>query len=210
MARKKKRGPGKPARRATRLSLELAIPRLEMARGHDGLLRGEPEPVLLLGVFYTDGESLRPLGRTHVRFSPRGVYPLVVAPDAAGTIAAPVIPSAPPHERERLVVLAIAVEEDGGEDVARLYAALENGGTFAAWARDEVEPLPRPLSDAFAEPVTRVYLLEDGRDLRAGCTSDELIGAAVVTFPVARGRQEFRVPFASERNDWLAVLTASL
>jgi hypothetical protein len=208
MARRKKRAAQKPARRVTSLRVELSLPRLEMARGHDGLLRGEPEPVVVFGAYYTDGQSVRALGRAHVRFSPRGAYPLVVAAEGSHALAAPVLPAV--HERERIVVLAIALEEDSGKDVARVYGAMENAASFAVWPREEAVPAPRALSATFDDPVMRVYVLEDGRDLRAVCTGDELIGAVVATLPVSRARHELRLPFVSERNDWLAILVASI
>jgi len=203
--KKKKKSSTAPVRRITPLRLELTLPRLEMARGHDGLLRGEPEPVVVLGAFYTDGESVRALGRAHVRFAPRGSYPLVAEPDGAHSLAAPLLPSV--HDRERVVVLALALEEDSGDDVARVYGALENAASFALWAREETVPAPRGLH-TFVDAVTRVFVLHDGRELR--CTSDELIGAVVATMPLARATHELRLPFSSDRNDWLAVLEASL
>jgi len=212
VARKRKRSSPKPAKRITRLAFELCLSRLEMARGHDGLLRGEPEPVVVLGVYHSTGVTMRALGRMHVGFAPRGGYPVVVEPEGVSTITAPVLPGGTPHDKERLVMLAIALEDDGGSDVARIYGALQEITTFSCWPRDEQVPNPVPLIEAstWTEPVTRVFVLDEGRDLRALCTKDELIGAALVTMPVSRGRREFRLPFSSERNDWVALLEASL
>ena len=85
--------------------------------------------MIVLGAYSARGDSVQSLGRAHVRFSPRGSYPLVVTTESS-TLTAPVLP---PSGDERLVVLAIALEEDNGEDVARVYGAIENAGaiTFA-------------------------------------------------------------------------------
>lgn len=202
MSRKKAR---KPPPRSTRIPLTVRVARLEMAKGHDGLLRGEPEPVVLLGVYLAQGGVVRPLGRNHVRFSPRSPYPVVVTPNGTAAIEMAILPG-----EARLVLLAIALEEDDGGDVERLYGALQTPETFACWRPEERVPSPIGLTEAAAwTDATKVFLLEEGDDLRARCSRDELIGATLAVLPATRGKHELRLPFASQRNDWLAVVVVA-
>jgi len=115
---KRKKPRSKPAsaadsdtpRRRVRLSLQA----LEVARGHDGFLRGEPEPALLIAAYRTNGALPASLvGRLLVRARLKNEIPCSVSLgehelhyDARFALA------------ERILLLALALEENSGQGVA--------------------------------------------------------------------------------------------
>lgn len=191
------------------------VDKLEIARGYDGLLRGPPDPVLAIGVYVHDTSTFRLFGRSLHRFQPRGRMPLSVAADV-DTVAHSAIETS---RAFRYVALAIALEEDGGRDVQRLYGMLEHHRllTVCDTSHREVEPyaiVGLPRDRAWSTP-TPVELIVDGVRASASCESDKLIGAACWTMepravvPTAPARASvYRLPFLSSdrRNDWTAVL----
>ena len=193
------------------------VEKLELARGHDGLLRGPPDPVLAIAVYVGDGSTFRILGRSLHRFEPRKPFPSDALPDVH-ELPAGAIDSASPF---RFVVLAVAIEEDGGVDVQRIYGALEHHRMLAVWSPEhqEMEQLALsaiPDSPTWATPA-QVDLLIEGIPLTQSCTSDKLIGAvcwtmssradSMPTFP--HRPSLFRLPFlsADRKNDWTALLS---
>ncbi|MBI2394565.1 MAG: hypothetical protein HYV09_33655 [Deltaproteobacteria bacterium] len=215
MAKRIKRREKRQATSGLRLRLRAQIEALEMARGHDGLLRGSPEPVVLLAAFRGSPAPEGPDGgpyaiaRTIARFAPRGAYPLTAAPIAPARLEGEL--RCPPAGQGvlRVVLAAIALEEDGGRDVADAYAALGDGRALSVWSEESVDPTP--IGAVVEGGVRRVHVLRDGVDLRDRCRDDELIGA-VVAVVTARGRDRLRLPFVSEggRNDWTALVDLDL
>ncbi|MBI5535787.1 MAG: hypothetical protein HY898_23920 [Deltaproteobacteria bacterium] len=186
---------------------------LEIAAGHDGFLRGKPDPALLIGAFFVTAAEprvVKPLGRMLVRFAPRGRLPLTVAPPLPSVLKA----RARGVDGDRLVLLAIALEEDAGTDVARLFARLEDGARLRLWATDAPEPSPAGIGElvggaASAPPfATRVNVIDDSQDLRDGCKADELVGAGMVVIAPHRSEDSYRVHFLADdrKNDWTAEL----
>jgi hypothetical protein len=186
------------------------IDTLEISRGSDGALRGDPEPVLLFGWYAAGGDLVRPVGRSHHRFRVDGPFPTCahtdepVLPDVALTSQIPF----------RFVILAIAIEEDGGEDVQRLYGALDRPTALATWHRNgaDLEPLSLaalPSTPAWGVPAP-VELLCDS-NLASESSSDKFIGAVAwaLTPRLPRSWSTYRLPFLSSdgKNDWTAVLT---
>jgi hypothetical protein len=68
-----------------KLRFQLEVAALEIARGHDGLLKGRPEPVLLVGVYMRDANAIHLLGRSLHRFRVPGPMPCVAARRSASS-----------------------------------------------------------------------------------------------------------------------------
>ncbi len=147
-------------------TLAVSLPRLTIAKGHDGLFRGSPEPTLLVGVFLTD-EGPRPartIARGIWRFQSPSSYPSEVATKGDGKVKAELVVARPGH----VAVLAVAVEEDAGSDIRDIFAAMEDAARFERWRCDDKIPTPLELpelTDQFAQPCS-VHLQLDHVDLR--------------------------------------------
>jgi hypothetical protein len=192
------------------------VEKLEIARGHDGLFRGPPDPVLLLGVYVGDGSTFRMLGRSLHRFHPRGNFPADTLPDVA-EVPSGAIDAVTPF---RYIALAVALEEDGGEDVQRIYGALEHHRMLSVWSLERQEPDPftlaaLPDTPAWAMPVA-IQLLIDGVSAGESCRSDKFIGAVCWAMaprtdePVFPYRPSvYRLPFLApnRKNDWTALVS---
>ena len=183
---------------------------VEFSRGHDGFLRGRPEPVLLFGVYLVDAEATIPLARAIQRLSVAEPYPSL-APLAATVLFRTRVS----RDATRVIVLALAVEDDGGEDVRSLYAALVRDDAFSAWVVDDEMPQPAPLVEMHRQKplrpprAARVNILCDGVDLRDGCTRDEFVGACTIALDADRPLDdEWHLHFLADdgRNDWTAHL----
>lgn len=186
---------------------------LELARGYDGFLRGMPEPTLLLGVYRVEGSHARVLGRYLYRFERPGGFPAKVAPREASRESLVLVPSA----GTRVVVLALAVEEDSGRGLQTLYAALEHGDAVVAWTEHETAPVPMPLCELSAGAMPpdlgqRVHLMIGERDPSIHLQGDDWIDANLLWTSIAPKRCVHRLHFVStdERNDWTAEVELSV
>jgi hypothetical protein len=193
-----------------RRTVRLTVETLEVARGHDGFLRGKPEPVLLIAAYRTNGPGLASLvGRLLVRVELKSDMPCSVELgeqelryDARFAIV------------ERIVVLALAVEEDSGDGVQALYTALETPQQILLYSALDSVPAPLSLSDwarekcaAPAAPAVEVLLESTRLEELAG--SDEYISASAFSVSTQERTDEvWRLPFIArdERNDWTLVL----
>jgi hypothetical protein len=174
-------------RRKVRMSLEA----LEVTRGHDGLLRGKPEAALLVAAYRTNGllpASL--LARALVRVQPKSELPCSVSLEQRelrydARFAA----------TERIAVLVFALEEDSGDGVAALYAALETSGQFLLYSAAESVPSPLTL-DEWARHEHRAPAAQPVEVLFGGATLEKTHGLRPVHLrrriqrrkPGARGR----------------------
>ena len=189
----------------------MTLKALELARGHDGGLRGAPEPALLFAV-YAVPETGEPqlLARALERVPCRGACPRTVELERTVLRAA-----APREQVERLLLVVFALEEDAGSDLAELYGALERPEQFTIFPPGPRVPEAVTLEDLLrvapvepprAEPVC---VLRHGVDL-CELRRDDWVGAALLRVRPARGAEArlWRVPFvaADGRNDWTAVL----
>ncbi len=180
----------------------LRLDSLEIARGHDELLRGAPEPVILIAVFGCRLGSARLLDRrvVHVR-TPR-VMPCTLRP-IESVVMAPLLAAG----ETQALVMAVGIERDGGRDVERIFGALEDCDRLSAWSTADHEPSPRHLEEVAATSVDRtmrVSLLVDGMPIEHG-TSDDVVGASLTSLdastPVRRDARFALVSFDG-RNDW--------
>ncbi|HYQ01326.1 MAG TPA: hypothetical protein VER96_21790 [Polyangiaceae bacterium] len=191
-----------PLRRRARLTLQT----LEVTRGHDGFLRGKPEPAVLVAAYRVNGELPASLvGRLLVRVRLQGDMPCSIPLvdrelryDARVGVA------------ERLVMLAFAVEENNGEGMAALYAAFENPGQLLLYNASESVPSPLTLGDwaksSCSPPAARpIETLLGGESLEKIADSDQFIAACAFSLSAhAKCDDAWRLPFLGrdERNDW--------
>jgi hypothetical protein len=189
---------------------------LEIARGHDGFFRGNPEPVVVVAAYLAQASSLQLVGRTLHRFRATSPFPSEASVDRrplpSGGVR--VGTNYSPH----WIVLAAALEEDGGKDVQRVFAAVEHHSRLSIWRADgaDLEPmslLSLPSTDSAWGYPREVDVFVDGQTLGNSCRSDKWIGAVCWTLTGAEGagRSRFRLPFVSkdERNDWTAIAEIS-
>lgn len=195
------------------IGVGIQVHRLELAKGYDGLLRGMPEPTLLLGVYRVDGPHVRALGRYLYRFHGPEGFPSKVLPQEASAESLVFLPSTD----SRVVLVALAVEEDSGRGIQALYAQLEAGEAMLAWTDDDVAPVPThlfELSDSAMKPDRGypVHLLLGDHDPNAHLRGDDWIGANVLWTRISPKRVNHRLHFVSSdgRNDWTAELALTV
>lgn len=155
-------------------SLELKLEGLDMAFGHDGFLRGAPEPVVLLGVYAVAGNTAALLSRELVSFAATSQFPSFVPGNLLGSYKV--------ANAERFVVLVAALEEDAGRDIQRVYAALESAAELHVWSHDHSPPEPHLLHELRAHKdwgfPQRCELEDDGGPFSASCKRDKWVGAS--------------------------------
>ena len=211
VAKRKPRAPASGPAPGTRRTVTVSLTTLELARGHDGLFRGRPEPVIVIGALLVDELESRVIGRAAVPFAVEGAYP-VVSPAPAG---ASIRLRARIRDRGRVVVVAAAIERDAGDGVAAVYAALADPGALSAWFVDAQVPEPRGLVElgtaASASPTAGpARLIFGGCHLADLVRGDDWVGAGVAVVDVAGSspgeRLRLRFVDADGRNDWTAVV----
>lgn len=182
-------------------SLSVSLDWIEIALGDDGWGRGDPEPVLLLGMYALRDGVVTLVSRGLVR--PRVPSPY---PNDADGPKRPVIETRPP-KGVPLALLVLALEEDGGKDVQQNYARLERSG-FTFWEGNDPEPNPRSLADWMAGPkgVFGVHPLHEEVDLAESCRSDDWIGATLIVGVAHGGRHRVHVRSEDGENDWTVEL----
>jgi len=194
---------------------------LEIARGHDGLLRGAPDPVLITAVYATRAaEEAVLLARSFKRLRPDAPFPSECGLSGAERSLAAV---SVPRGSEHLLVLIAAVEEDSVGDIAEVFAALSDTETLSLWRPSDHAPEPRALGDAArhlasvvaasAPEASRVEVLHAGVGLHDRLRLGAWIGAGAVALSLLGERPplSWRMRFASAdaRNDWTARVEVS-
>lgn len=186
------------------LRLELRLRTVVLRKGHDGFLRGQPEPVLISALFQLRGGEARVVGKTRFALAVAQPFPCTLSPDG-------VLVQARLDERAgSLALLCAAFEEDSGEDLALVTSQLEDPSAWAVRAADSSIAAPFALADLahahWATPSSdqQVELLHRGTSLAARCTRDDWIGAAALVLEPRRGLQRLapRIVAANGRNDW--------
>lgn len=215
-ARKRRRSERAEVRSAQDFRVELL--QLEIASGYDGLLRGTPEPVLVVGA-YALGASPRTLLRTVCRIDVlEHLFPQTI-PASDGEQRArlgPVVgPDVGPDSGEaRVLLLVVGVEDDGGPGVSKVYGALERAPELAIASLergDDTKTLAElALAPGSFSEATRAQVIVDGLPLQALCgDTDDWVGAAAVVLEHAGGARKHRLHIAGSDllNDWTAVFT---
>lgn len=204
---KKRRKQSKPgvARSSTPVRATVKFSLLEIARGYDGLFRGEPEPVLVFGLF---GNG-RLLAREQIAFTRPGPEVATLGPDKAHEARIGL-----PLTFASLGLLCVAIEHDSGAAVQSMYTALEH--PVRAWRPHDAVPHPQEPDDVewlvgggLPQPVE---VLLDGAEWRAALEGDDLVAASLATFGPQRSTHELRMPFVSPngKNEWTARVTVQL
>jgi hypothetical protein len=189
--------------------LKVHMRHLEVARGHDGFLRGKPEPVVVLGAFAVSELGVRCVLRTVQRFR------LSSAPPCNATA------SDGPHRVQltgdsALLLVAAALEDDGGGDHDKLYTGFERIASILVFDTDTPVPAPESLEVATRARMGKaghaVGLLFDDVVVEHTVVKDTWIGAALASVSAegARGAN-VRLPLRAEdgRNDWTLVIDVS-
>ena len=189
---------------------------LEVALGYDGRLRGRPEPVLIVAMFGVGADGAVLLDRALRQFTVTSGGPATIplARDQR-LLAKSSIPAAYSH----LVVVGLALEEDGGADVATLYAGMSEPDAILSWPLSDIVPEPVTLAETIRHaqsvpPDARsVQLSRNHEDIGGACAVDDFIGASIIVLDAGkRHRSDWRMHFISddERNDWTALLKICL
>jgi hypothetical protein len=186
-----------------RALLTAKLEALEVARGDDGWLRGHPEPVILLGagVVGRDGPILE--SRTIARFATPSVIPVTALPADHVRLTAD-------HRgpRSTFFLIALALEHDGGDDIAQLYGAIEAPARWSFLPLRAEVPEPLEITEACARlgpAPSRVEPMLDGAHL--ALENDEIVGAtfvAAATHESRRGTVRLHFVSANGKNDWTA------
>lgn len=190
------------------LRARLTLEHLELAKGYDGLLRGTPEPTLIAGLYAIDS-STRLLGRYLYRFQRPAEFPTKVAPRKASKEQVTFTRGA----GTRVVAVVLAVEEDSGAGLPRLFAALEQAEAIVAWTDQGTSSLPTPLCElCTAEGLAPgrghdVHVMFGQHDPSKELAGDDWIGAGllwVAGTPTTSADRVHRMNFVSAdtRNDW--------
>lgn len=211
VSRRRRKKKGRSRVHVKDVLLELSM--LEMARGHDGPMRGLPEPTLLVAVYLVAKTGDRLLARALRRFEPRRAMPQDITPHE--DVAQLAEQRYRPVPDDKILVLAIGVEEDASSDIEAIYADLPRLARWRAWPVDARVPHPEHLEEiARAWPVEdplprRVHLMLSDEDLRDRVTKDDYVGASVLSVPAHLRHDEtqrFVLTCDEEKNDWTAVL----
>jgi hypothetical protein len=192
----------------------LSVTEIELARGHDGFMRGHPEPAIVLALYAGGGAKPLLLDRAvfHVPMHAVTDFPVAVALEERRVLSADVPQDGP------LLLLGLAVEVDSGELLQHLYARTEQPERFHAWRQDESTPAPLDLVElARTEPealpiVERLHLLWDEYPLETVGEElgDDYVGAAGIVLRSPLGQKTaYRMHFATDGgdNDWTVAVT---
>lgn len=196
---------GAPATRKFRVRVE--VDELEVAKGHDGLLRGMPEPVVVVAAWLVDALGALLVGRSTVRFQTPTTFPCALPVPEKTRLDARLRGD----EGSVVLVLACGVEEDNGRGVQEAYAAMERSAELALMWSEGDHPHGGPL-DEFARSASSglrsprpVEVELDRRALQEHVAGDDWIAAAACVAPCSEpGRRTLRFPLRADdgKNDW--------
>ena len=195
-------------------TLSGALQSLEVTRAEDGLFRGTPEPVLVVGLFETLSQQrgVRLLDRKLFHFNVDGAIPGTYRCEEAKLTGRA-------REDSMVSLVVIALEEDDRTGVTDLYGLLEQPDVISFWFPKndvpEVERLsslvPPPTDDrTVLSPARVLFDARDAHDLGKG---DDFVGTAIGRWSASPRRTlSIRAPFSSadKRQEWSAVLELSI
>lgn len=193
--------------------LILKLESVEIARGHDGTLRGRPEPTFIFAAFGVKDDNISLLDRALRRIVAKGPYPKTI--ETRDKDDRNVFRVSVPEAWTRVLVLGLAVEKDKGKDIEELYATLAEPSLLSGFRIRDMLPDPLTLAEAGLGPLstppgaTLVHLMRDGVTLDQLCQSDDYVGCSLVVLePGLNQTENFRFHFASEdgKNDWTALV----
>lgn len=212
--RPKKAEDERPRAKGLQRTLSVSIQSLEVTRAHDGLFRGTPEPVLVVGLFETLSQErgVHLLDRKLFHFDVDGAIPGVYRCEEGKLTGRA-------REDSMVSLVVIALEEDDRTGVTDLYGLLEQPDVISFWFPKndvpEVERLSSILPPATEDrtvlsPARVLFDTRDAHDLGKG---DDFVGAAIGRWSASpRKTLSIRAPFCSsdKRQEWSAVLELSI
>jgi hypothetical protein len=187
---------------------------LEVTKGEDELMRGDPEMAVLIGIYRTAESGASLAARMAIRREVQGELPTVMLLDAPACVyCARVGPTA------RFLVLAFALEQDSGAGVRELYASLETPAMIKLWTASDLVPNVTNLGEWNGECVlppqaAHVEVLVDGRHATDLVQDDDYLSAsAFIIEPSPDDYDElWRLGFESrdKANQWTATVRVKL
>lgn len=190
------------------------IDAVRFLRGHDGFLRGKPEPLLLVGVYAVGDGRIRTAGTGQLTPVVSGPYPCVHEPPQRRVCAKKL-----PRGTTRVVVLALGLEVDSGQDARVVAGGLADAAGWVVRGADGAYAVPFSLSELsllspFCPPRggMRVHARLEGVDLGELCQRDDWVGGAVLVLdPTRPGTERWELVLRSEdgRNHWVAGATCT-
>lgn len=189
-------------------TLRVVLERMELARGHDGLLRGGVEPRLLLAAFLMRDGHPTLLGRSLTAVGTVKSFPhLCEVREQAMQLGLP-----RRNEPGTITLLCLVLEEDTGRDIEALFADVAMPARFVGYDDHAAVPAPATLASVLARPLTEpphaepIQLLRDGRPLEETLRHDDWIAASVIRLetPQQHSTSRWSVEARSHdrRNDW--------
>ena len=199
-------------------ALRVDVKPLYLVRGQDGRWRGAPDPTMVICAWAIDGDHLRTVLRSVVRFRVQGKLPGAAHPDVTQLIGTSL------GAAGRVLVAVALYEENRGDDVRRLTVALEHPATlhFVDFGGDDGHGHSSGHHDAIPNVMSALECANDPRLLAlaprgivladgdaATTTTDQWVGGAVVVVSSNRprshrlslhsidGRQDWTVEFAT-------------
>ncbi|MFH1812135.1 MAG: hypothetical protein ABIJ09_25585 [Pseudomonadota bacterium] len=180
---------------------------LEVHKGHDGLLRGKPEPAVVLCVLGEAGDGMKVLAKETLRFRLGGELPGRAELETARTLRVERIRS-----EGQLVLLTAGIEEDSGEGIGQVCAAFEFPDRVQVLTQDQRlvqlgdrRELETNLNSGVAETLAAVFF--EGREMTELCRGDDWVGCSVLRLVGLKGplpAQRFNV--TSEHNHWTLIV----
>ena len=179
-----KRKKGKPDK-----ALCVDVKPLYLVQGQDGRWRGAPDPTMVICAWAFDGNHLRTVLRSVVRFAVHGKLPGAAHPDVSQLISTSL------GAAGRVLVAVALYEENRGDDVRRLTVALEHPATlhFVDFGRDDGHGHSSGKHDAIPKVMSALECANDPRLLAltplgivladghaSTTTTDQWVGGAVV------------------------------
>ena len=189
-----------------RSRLRALLHEVEFVAGHDGFMRGKPEPELLFVAIAQDDERIALLQTSRRKLAIQGSFPCTAA--LANKL---VINARVPRWAQHITLLCLGVENDGGKDVDLLAGALDDLSAWKTRATDSSIAAPFALNELSVLPPTqapsalRVRVSYQGEDAGALCKKDDWIAASMVLLDATKpadNRWTMRLLSDDKKNDW--------
>jgi hypothetical protein len=180
---------------------------VKLERGHDGFLRGKPEPVIMVAGYAVGGSRAVVLDCARQSLHVNRSFPCQIEPRQPILLF-----SVRAAGAARLLVLGLAFESDGGEDVNRMFQALTMPEDWMVRDGSSAMAAPFRLRELEIFPphdppnAQRVRLTYRDKDIATCCTEDDWVGASMIVLPTEPSRRRWSMHFLSDdrRNDWTA------
>ena len=197
-----------------RTRMEARLHSVRIDRGHDGFLRGRPEPVLVVAGIAVGGATAVTLDTTCQPLRVKQGAPCRIEPRDPVSLL-----SVKASGATRMVLLALAFERDSGAEVDRLSRALSAPDDWTIRAGDSTMAAPFRLGELCLFPPhtppdgQQVRVSYRGQDLARRCVDDDWVGASMVVLsatPWPSSRWALRFVSDDGRNDWLAEVSITV